>query len=978
MFLKDLCKYYASCVAMENSTTIRMSLKDSQSFIVVPWINDGVLKHHGISAFVQSNHEKEKDLILGYPILKTGNFISPVFIIKIAYSEGKGRLPKGFYFEPEISINKDLIDKYSTNDKTENIFELRELEEELGFEQGEATLENLQTITDKLRFIRPDWEWTAELDISNLRKDFFSFDEDNGILNRAIIFAKDSTPYTVGLLNELSIMEQWNECEILDSILWKFMNKKFSPDKEISMPIVEVLPMNLEQKEAVRKALSADVSLIAGPPGTGKTQVVANIIINTVMNGQNVLFTSKNNNAVDVVVKRVNDMNKTHPLIIRYEKSAKQCVSDYAQTWENIVSSQAKGLPYLEEYESICNSYESKIQQKKNIVDARNKLDKLEQSIAPLRGQYSKYIATNIVDTIDSVKEAYNTFKSLRQEFVEGPHSLKDKIFHKRWEANYYKESEELINIVNTFVSQFCNNLQLSIGMTDRELSDYENIYTSLMSDLTLISEYNLQLKLLQKSTSLEQLDAALLQEHVTIQNQATKLWNYWLDQHTSVFSPENRGELHDYISMLDHDRTDMYSNGLKKTLPANAITSLSARRRLPLKQAIYDLLIIDEASQCDIASMIPLLMRAKRVAVIGDKMQLSHICLLSKQTDLSLMEKNNISPSWSYRSNSIYDLAMIMTTANNITQLRNHHRSFLDIIQFSNEEFYGNTLRVATDYQRLDSPNNGEPILGMKWMDVKGHTVRPESGGAYNLAEVEAVIRVLRRLTIDLEFHGSIGVTTPFHLQADMIRKALTSDSELRNRLEVVNNLLVDTVHKFQGDEKDVIIFSPVVSNGTQRQSLLFLKGTGNLFNVAITRARALLVTVGDKEYCKHCDVSYLEHFAEYTSGQETHVESSEWEKILQDALSDEGIPVTAQYHVDKYYLDLALFHNGKMLDIEVDGAMYHQTWDYELCYKDQIRNQTLMQQGWSVMRFWVQQVRDQLPWCVEQVKNWIKMNDN
>ena len=139
-------------------------------------------------------------------------------------------------------------------------------------------------------------------------------------------------------------MEQWNECEILDSILWKFMNKKFSPDKEISMPIVEVLPMNLEQKEAVRKALSADVSLIAGPPGTGKTQVVANIIINTVMNGQNVLFTSKNNNAVDVVVKRVNDMNKTHPLIIRYEKSAKQCVSDYAQTWENIVSSQAKGL----------------------------------------------------------------------------------------------------------------------------------------------------------------------------------------------------------------------------------------------------------------------------------------------------------------------------------------------------------------------------------------------------------------------------------------------------------------------------------------------------------------------------------------------------------------------------------------------------------------------------------------------------------
>lgn len=93
-----------------------------------------------------------------------------------------------------------------------------------------------------------------------------------------------------------------------------------------------------------------------------------------------------------------------------------------------------------------------------------------------------------------------------------------------------------------------------------------------------------------------------------------------------------------------------------------------------------------------------------------------------------------------------------------------------------------------------------------------------------------------------------------------------------------------------------------------------------------------------------------------------------------MQKALSDAGIPVTAQYHVDKYYLDLALFHNGKKLDIEVDGAMYHQTWTGELSYNDQLRNQALMRQGWDVIRFWVQQVRDQLPWCIEQVKRWME----
>lgn len=426
-------------------------------------------------------------------------------------------------------------------------------------------------------------------------------------------------------------------------------------------------------------------------------------------------------------------------------------------------------------------------------------------------------------------------------------------------------------------------------------------------------------------------------------------------------------------MRFIEYDKIDAYPPIISTLLPINAVTSLSVRRRIPFKPALYDLLIIDEASQCDIASMIPLLLRAKRVAVIGDSKQLNHICLLSKQTDLSLIKKNDIEIRWSYRASSIYDLASCMSKAENIIQLRDHHRSFLDIIQFSNKEFYDNALRIATDYSRLVSPNNGKPILGMQWMDVKGKTVRPESGGAYNLQEAESVIRILRRLSIGLNFNGTIGVTTPFHLQAEMISRALERDSELRNHLELHNKILIDTVHKFQGDERDVIIFSPVVSDGTKPQSLLFLKSTGNLFNVAITRARSLLVTVGDKHYCKQCGVSYLEHFAEYSCGESAPVESSEWEHILQKALSDAGIPVTAQYPVDKYYLDLALFYKGRKLDIEVDGAMYHQTWTGELCYNDQLRNQALMREGWDVIRFWVQQIRDLMPWCIKQIKDWM-----
>ncbi|UKK54458.1 AAA domain-containing protein [Prevotella sp. E2-28] len=952
-------------------------MKDEQSFINLSRLNNDTLKLPAIGAFLRGNLDKEKELLIGYPILKVKHFLSPLFIIHITYSDGTRGISKGFSIDDELLINKDIIDKYSKNDKTENIYELRELESELGFTEGHATFSDLADKVSLLRTIRSDWDWLDDLNFDDLKKGQLQISDQDGILNRAIIFAKDPTPYTVGLSNELANLEQYSDLDIRHSVLWKFIHKQFNRNAPFEKDILEVLPLNDEQEKAVRSALSADVTLIAGPPGTGKTQVVANLIINAAIAGQNVLFTSKNNNAVDVVVKRINSINKELPLVLRYEKSAKQCISDYAQLWEKAKPKGEPSLSAFDAYRYVYSSYESKRSQKQQIVERRNQLDDLEQSVCAVRDRCEQWIGVLTESEVDEVRNDYDVFIEHRNALLHGPQRLIDKLFKKRWERKIVADSENVILAINSFQEKHHLGLEVSPQMTEREWLDFDTKFKSIMNDMKLIASYNAQLTELCDSASLEQLDAAMMAEHVELQAKAKIAWNSWLNQHISTFNPQNRGELHDYISFLEHDHVDNFTPALKTLLPVSAITSLSARRRIPFKEAIYDLLIIDEASQCDIASMVPLLMRAKRVAVIGDKQQLNHICLLSKQTDLSLILANDVEARWSYRGSSIYDLAESMTEAENIIQLRDHHRSFLDIIQFSNQEFYDNTLRIATDYSRLQSPNNGKPILGIQWLNVKGKTIRPENGGAYNLQEAEGVIRILRRLAVELEFEGSIGVTTPFHLQAEMITKALERDAELRNHLELHNKILIDTVHKFQGDERDVIIFSPVVSEGTKSQSLMFLKSTGNLFNVAITRARALLVTVGDKQYCKQCGVSYLEHFAEYSCGKDAPVESSEWEHMLQNALSDAGIPVTAQYHVDKYYLDLALFYKGKKLDIEVDGAMYHQTWTGELCYNDQLRNHALMREGWDVIRFWVQQVRDQLPWCIKQIKDWMESVD-
>ena len=115
MTLKGLCKYYISCIALENNTTLRASMKDEQSFINLPWLNNGALRSPAIGAFLRGNLDKEKELLIGYPILKVKHFLSPLFIVHVTYNEGTRAKSKGFSIDDELLINKDIIDKYSTN-----------------------------------------------------------------------------------------------------------------------------------------------------------------------------------------------------------------------------------------------------------------------------------------------------------------------------------------------------------------------------------------------------------------------------------------------------------------------------------------------------------------------------------------------------------------------------------------------------------------------------------------------------------------------------------------------------------------------------------------------------------------------------------------------------------------------------------------------------------------------------------------------
>jgi very-short-patch-repair endonuclease len=189
-------------------------------------------------------------------------------------------------------------------------------------------------------------------------------------------------------------------------------------------------------------------------------------------------------------------------------------------------------------------------------------------------------------------------------------------------------------------------------------------------------------------------------------------------------------------------------------------------------------------------------------------------------------------------------------------------------------------------------------------------------------------------------------------------------------------------------------MIFSPVVSKGISDGCLRFLRRTPNLFNVAITRARAALIVVGNKGAAVNCGVDYLCRFSSYVDGlrKQKAVEEqwkqddlgvhyppvsnaevvSDWERLFYRKLYEHGFRPIPQYSVEKYMLDLAMIDGERKLDIEVDGERYHRNWDGELCRRDQIRNQRLMELGWDVLRFWVYQIRDDLQECLDKVNKW------
>ena len=1028
--LARLCRYYLHCLGFDNEAGVGVRARSqSLDYAELPALPDfdseqrAVTTFPAVSALFQRlRHGTGRQVpYLGYPVRlrfddKENNWmVEPLLLFEFSDDGGQAVI------EPVLSgdvpvLNFRVLRAFAAGNAEHVMEEAAALADDLGLD-GTAP-PDLDEVMARLVEIRSGWDWKEEMNPAALSVGESLADiRVAGIYNRAVVFGCEGSPFTKGLEQELAKLQRVPEATYAGTALGAWLRKdvhSFCGQPLGSEGLLEPLPLNSEQREAIEKSLTRPLTIIAGPPGTGKSQVVSSILINAAKRGLRVLFTSKNNKAVDVVEERVNALGP-RPILIRLGKSDKQAA--LAEYLTSLLASRTTDDDEQNHREAEAD-YAKLIAQIRQtqlraikVIELRNAVDAAEQQVEKLRKElgedwfqkFRRLDAEVLKKGADRLEAAVDSADRNCQRFFT-------RLF---WFFHRQARIESLAATAADSLPllQSSNIEPAALPRTDADVAGWRAVARLLAvraEQVLAIVHYSALLAELSAGDRIEHLARNLALLSDACAGKSMRVWESWLQLAPSRLTPQDcqtLGEFRATLQLIVQANADGQHVGgqlfaryyqlfpkLVSQLPCWAVTSLSARR-VPLEAGFFDLLVVDEASQCDIASILPLLYRTKAAVIIGDPMQLKHISAISPRRDLQLLAQHGIANiQWGFSENSVFDLASpLRADAEDIVMLRDHHRSHGAIIGFSNEQFYEGRLRVATNYSRLKLPV-GQPAV--RWIPIQGTVVCPGSGAMIE-AEAQAVVREIERLIIALGFKGSIGVVTPFQAQKNRIRVIL-HDHPQENRFKQV---LVDTVHGFQGDERDAMIFSPVISNGMPQGALRFLRKTGNLFNVAITRARAALVVVGDRDAARASGIEHLAKFADYVAAGVAHTAPdadvvpadfdagpayptvahpervSDWERYFYTRLHAAGLRPIPQYDEEKYTLDFALIQGHRRLNIEVDGERYHRDWNGELLRRDQLRNTRLIELGWEVMRFWVYELRDDMEACIERVKRWANM---
>ena len=686
--------------------------------------------------------------------------------------------------------------------------------------------------------------------------------------------------------------------------------------------LIHVKDMDKSQREAIAVALNNKFSVITGPPGTGKTQLILNLIANAMVYNKSVLIASKNNKAVDNIKDRYDSIDELHYLLRfgSHETLTNQLLP-YIERVVNIIPNLVINEEQNNDTKSLYRICYDSINNNQKIIDdlakLRTQVSFFDQKLKSLNNELVN-IGKQFNIENESIEKKYSDFSGFYNNEINFDRLIKeysayfDEIQNKSRGFRdyffgwlYYKKYankitatiaclpkikqaiENQIATSETYHSskkqQLINKCEIIIRFLTNVLSYGDEKYHIIEKYKTAKSKINEQSD--KYETELikcqKQIDIMAPHEEDAIQSIhenaekisaiSHKLFNVLVtEKFANTESRQKITKYKNYITGVEQIRSASDSTYLTSAtdflsiFKLNTVTNLSVKNAYPLQKDIFDLLVIDEASQCDVASAIPLLYRAKQVVVIGDPMQLKHISAINVSEENAIKEHLNITenPFARYANYSLWDyckdLVSSAKTGNIIHVLDNHYRCNSQIMNYSNELFYRRRQGINLNIKTIEK-NPKVTEKGIIWVDVHGE--QESETRNVNSAEVDKCILIATKLAVQYP-ELSIGIISPFKDQIQEINQKLPS--------EFTNRITANTVHAFQGDEKDIIIYSLVVTNNSPKTKIHWIDyGVPNLVNVAVTRARTTLYVVGNREYIQNQSKKSLPlgYLVEYTS---------------------------------------------------------------------------------------------------------------
>ncbi|WP_314065362.1 AAA domain-containing protein [uncultured Vagococcus sp.] len=435
-----------------------------------------------------------------------------------------------------------------------------------------------------------------------------------------------------------------------ETVLYSYLSKSLTK-RETDKSLVFPFGINASQLTAVEKVFNSQISIIEGPPGTGKTQTILNIIANIILQNKTVAVVSNNDSAVTNIYEKMEKVNMDY-LLAKLGKTEK--ISEFFKMLPEIPEIKKNDSVKLVDVQETLENLKESLQEKNDLAKQRNLLAELK-----IEQEY-------FIKWMNDYREAYG-------EVTDVP----DLKLHSEKKLNFISFLKE----IQTEKFSFIDRVTLLFKFKLLKIKPLQNSYTR-EEIITIIQEQFYQEEIAKTEKAILQLEDRLAQKQ--FESLLEKLSNdsliYYQQEIVKIVGTTNECSEQNYKQNF---------TGFSQRFPIIGSTAHSIAHAIGGN--VVDYLIIDEASQLDIIPGILGLACARNMVVVGDRKQLPHI-----------PAKTNLKPAEEFYDCEKYNLLdsciQLFKDEVPITLLQEHYRCHPKIIHFCNIQFYNNQLITMTE----------------------------------------------------------------------------------------------------------------------------------------------------------------------------------------------------------------------------------------------------------------------------------------